>query len=108
MYHHILTLSYIQMDLPNYNKMQKESKKSPDELRSLMKKKNILPPRSFTERPLNISATSVYNKYIVPLELEGGKLPLYKVAVYHLLTPRGRYHYLVMRISWNCIMDDWL
>ena len=27
---------------------------------------------------------------IVPLELEGAKLPLYKVAVYFLLTPRGR------------------
>ena len=29
--------------------------------------------------------------HIVPLELEGGELPLYKVAVSHLLTPRGRY-----------------
>ena len=27
---------------------------------------------------------------IAPLGLEGGKLPLYKVAVQHLLTPRGR------------------
>ena len=26
----------------------------------------------------------------VPLVLEGAKLPLYKVAVYHLLTARGR------------------
>ena len=26
----------------------------------------------------------------VPLELEGAKLPLCKVAVWHLLTPRGR------------------
>ena len=26
----------------------------------------------------------------VPLELEGAKLSLYKVAVQHLLTPRGR------------------
>ena len=26
---------------------------------------------------------------IVPLELEGAELPLYKVAVKHLLTPRG-------------------
>ena len=28
---------------------------------------------------------------LVPLELEGAKLPLYKVAVQHRLTPRGRY-----------------
>ena len=27
----------------------------------------------------------------MPLELEGAKLPLYKVAVYALLTPRERY-----------------
>ena len=29
--------------------------------------------------------------HVIPLELEGAKLPLYKVAVYALLTPRGRY-----------------
>ena len=29
--------------------------------------------------------------FIVPLELEGAELPLYKVAVKLLLTPRGRY-----------------
>ena len=28
------------------------------------------------------------NVYIVPLELEGAELPLYKMAVLHLLTPR--------------------
>ena len=29
--------------------------------------------------------------HIVPLELEGAKLPLYKVAAQHFLTPRGRH-----------------
>ena len=31
------------------------------------------------------------SEYIVPLELEGAELPLYKVAVQHLLIPKGRY-----------------
>ena len=31
-------------------------------------------------------------QYIISLELEGAKLPLYKVAVLHLLTPSGRYN----------------
>ena len=39
-------------------------------------------------RETNNSATRELN--IVPLELEGAKLPLHKVAVQHPLTPRGR------------------
>ena len=32
--------------------------------------------------------------HVAPLELEGAKLPLYKVAVQHLPIPRGRYMYV--------------
>ena len=35
-----------------------------------------------------------YACYIVPLELEGAELPLCKVAVQHLLTPKGRHVHL--------------
>ena len=33
----------------------------------------------------------ITKRCIAPLELQGAKLPLCKVAVQHLLTPRGRY-----------------
>ena len=51
----------IKMNLPDWNKLKRESNMSPDEMRTEMKRKGILPPRTFSERSIIISSTSTTN-----------------------------------------------
>ena len=54
-------------------------------------------PRSHITFIVWFNASKPQNVYcFVPLELEGAKLPLYKVAVYHLITSVGRFELGVM------------
>ena len=67
--------------IPNFN--EKVEDLSPDQIRSRMKEQGLLPPRTWQERPIFISATgSVFEPYVPP---EGdGKLSALSVGVSNL------------------------
>ena len=48
------------MDLPDYEKLRRDSKMSPDEQRTHMKREGIDPPRTHQERDLVLACTSEY------------------------------------------------
>nr|SVE84505.1 EOG090X0DDP [Daphnia pulex] len=53
--------------LPNFREDQDASKLSPDQIRARMKEQGMLPPRSWMERPVFVSATSsVFEAYVPP------------------------------------------
>ncbi|XP_074652704.1 large ribosomal subunit protein mL45-like [Tubulanus polymorphus] len=59
------------MNLPNTDDQRKQRNMSMEEQRSEMKKKGILPPRTFQERPINISCSNEINKPYAPPEGDG-------------------------------------
>ncbi|XP_029634515.1 probable 39S ribosomal protein L45, mitochondrial isoform X2 [Octopus sinensis] len=62
---------FLKIDLPDFEKHQREKKMSPDELRMKMKKEGKVPPRSHEERPINISSTGGIFESFVPPEGDG-------------------------------------
>ena len=46
----------------------------------------------------------MFRDHNVRLELEGAKLPLYKVPVYHLLTPKGRLSEIKYAFVYLCLI----
>ncbi|ESO10831.1 hypothetical protein HELRODRAFT_72310, partial [Helobdella robusta] len=57
----------MKMDLPDYDKLRRESMMDPSEFRSKMKKEGMTPPRRFQERPIIIASTgSVFEPYVPP------------------------------------------
>ncbi|GAB6019390.1 39S ribosomal protein L45, mitochondrial [Chamberlinius hualienensis] len=63
------------IELPDFQKLKRDSNISPEELRSKLKREGLAPPRPWQERPIHISATGdIFEPYVPP---EGdGKLSL--------------------------------
>lgn len=62
---------FLKIDLPDFHKLLKESKMPPDEFRMKLKKDGKLPPRTFQERPINISNTGAIFEPFIPPEGDG-------------------------------------
>ncbi|KAI0233971.1 putative 39S ribosomal protein L45, mitochondrial [Lamellibrachia satsuma] len=61
----------IKVNVPDWNKLQREANFTPEEMRTEMKKKGILPPRTFQERSIIIASTSSFFEEYVPPEGDG-------------------------------------
>jgi len=57
----IITVVFLcfQIDLPDFDKIRREANFAPDEMRAEMKRLGIHPPRTFQERDIIISSTSM-------------------------------------------------
>lgn len=62
---------YVKIDLPNFH--EKFSELSPEEIKSKMREKGVLPPRPWMERPFFISCTGGVFEPYVPPEGDGKK-----------------------------------
>ncbi|XP_076437207.1 large ribosomal subunit protein mL45-like [Babylonia areolata] len=62
---------FLKVDIPDFQKLMKESRMSPDEFRMKLKKDGKLPPRTFQERPINISNTGTIFEPFIPPEGDG-------------------------------------
>lgn len=60
---------YIKVDLPNFN--EKYADMTPEEQRSKMKERGVMPPRPYMERPFHISSTGGTFEPYVPPEGDG-------------------------------------
>ncbi|KAL8599772.1 hypothetical protein ACOMHN_040482 [Nucella lapillus] len=74
-------LKFLKIDLPDFQKLVKDSKMSPDEFRMKLKKDGRLPPRTFQERPINISNTGTIFEAFIPPEGDGRSSILSKEGV---------------------------
>jgi len=55
----VLLFIFDQIDLPDFDKLRREANLAPDEMRAEMKRLGILPARTFQERDIIISSTSM-------------------------------------------------
>ncbi|KAK6182612.1 hypothetical protein SNE40_010257 [Patella caerulea] len=62
---------FLKINLPDYQKLRTERDLPADEARMNMKKEGRLPPRTFQERPINISCTTSIFEPFVPPEGDG-------------------------------------
>ena len=53
------------MELADWQKIKRESNLEPDEMRSDLKKKGMLPPRTFEEKQLLITSTGMITSYSI-------------------------------------------
>ncbi|KAJ9578235.1 hypothetical protein L9F63_005534 [Diploptera punctata] len=61
------TLQVIRVELPDFQNQKDASEMTPEEVRSKMKEKGILPPRHWVERPFFISCTGgIFEPYVPP------------------------------------------
>lgn len=70
-YRRLRGLKTIKVDLPDFNKFREDKLLSPEEARSAMKKKGIVPPRMYTEKPISVACTNLVFEAYVPPEGDG-------------------------------------
>ncbi|KAK7092580.1 hypothetical protein V1264_008303 [Littorina saxatilis] len=84
---------FFKIDLPDFQKLIKDSKSTPDEFRMKLKKEGRLPPRTFQERPINISNTGAIFEAFIPPEGDGKSSLISKEGVkqkYSELEKKGK------------------
>lgn len=71
-------LKFVKIDLPKFN--EKPSEMSTEELKKSLKKRGILPPRPWMERPFHISSTGGIFEAYVPPEDDGKKSLIFNLG----------------------------
>lgn len=68
-YRHLRALKVLKIDLPDFHKQRKADpmKLTPDELRSTLKERGVVPHRKWLEKPVFVGDTSgIFDSYVPP------------------------------------------